>query len=36
MELIPAIANYPDVGFEILRASPNILLILWFLYDMKK
>lgn len=36
MELFPSLSSYPDVGFELLRTSPNILLILWFLYDMKK
>ena len=34
LELFPIISKYPDLGFEILRAWPSIILILWFLYDM--
>lgn len=36
IEVFPSLSAYPDLGFEILRTIPNILVILWFLYDMRK
>lgn len=35
-QLFPALAPYPDATFEVLRGAPNLLVILWFLYDMRK
>lgn len=36
VELFPALAQYPDATFEVLRGGPNLLVVLWFLYDMHK
>lgn len=36
VELFPALAPYPDATFEVLRGAPNLLVILWFLYDMRR
>lgn len=36
IEVMPSLSKYPDAGFEILRGGPNLLLIIWFLYDFHK
>ena len=36
MEFLPSAIHAPDFGFELLRAGPSILLILWFILDMRK
>lgn len=36
IEVLPSLSKYPDAGFEILRGGPNLVLIIWFLYDFHK